>query len=62
MNEGEQFEQIEPRHIGRAQPLPDQRRVEQHVRSLGQPPDRLALGHLARSRSPAATQIPAWVA
>ena len=62
MDEGEQFEQVEPRHIGIAQPLPDQRRVEQDVRRFGQPRDRLALGHLARTAPPCAIQIPAWVA
>ena len=49
MDEGEQFEQVEPGHIGIAQPLPDQRRVEQDVRRLRQP---------ARSPRPATPRAP----
>ena len=36
MDEGEQLEQVEPRQIGIAEPLPDQRRVQHDVRRLGQ--------------------------
>ena len=46
--EGEQFEQVEPRQLGIAQPLPDQRRVEQDHRRIGGDPDRLAPPDRAR--------------
>ena len=55
MDEGEQFQQVEPRDFGGTQPLPDRRRVEQHMRSLGEPPDRLAprrFAHLSIHRNP----------
>ena len=35
MQEGEQFEQVEPRQLGIAEPLPDQRRVEHDHRRVG---------------------------
>ena len=47
MNEGEQLEQVEPAELGIAEPLPDQRRVEDDVRSLGRARDRLAAARLA---------------
>ena len=50
MDEGEQLEQVEPAQLGIAEPLPDQRRVEDDVRRLGGPRDRFAparLAHLA---------------
>ena len=52
MDEGEQLQQVEARQIRIAEPLPDQRRVEDDVRSLGRPGDRLAPARLARFASP----------
>lgn len=39
---GEQFEHVQPRQIGIAEPLPDQRCVEHDHRRVGRDPDRLA--------------------
>ena len=55
MDEGEQLQQVEPGHIGIAEALADQRRVEDDMRRLGQPGDRLAprrLAHLAARGDP----------
>ena len=42
MDEGEQFQQIEPADLAGPEPLPDQRRIQDDMRRLRQPPDRLA--------------------
>jgi len=42
MDEGEQFEKIEAREVRIAEPLPNKRSIEDDVRSLGCPRDRLA--------------------
>ena len=47
MDEGEQFEQVEPAQIGIAEPLPDQRRIEDDVRGLRRARDRFAAARLA---------------
>ena len=47
MDEREQLEQVEPRQLGIAEPLPDQRRIEDDVRGLRSPRDRLAAARLA---------------
>ena len=47
VDEGEQLEQVEARQVGIAEPLADQRRVEDDVRSFGRPRDRLAALRLA---------------
>ena len=47
MNEGEQLEQVEPAKLGIAEPLPDQRRVEDDVRSFRRASDRFAAARLA---------------
>src|SRR5579859_611330 len=52
MDEGKQLQQIEPGNLGIAQPLPDQRRVEQHQRPLGGERDRLAALQCARRPAP----------
>ncbi len=51
MDESEQLQQVEPGHIGITKSLADQRRVEQYMRGLGQPGDRLAPGRLAHFAS-----------
>ena len=48
VDEGEQFEQVEPRQVGIAQPRRHQRRVEQQQRRIRRRDDRLALGDPAR--------------
>ena len=62
MDEGEQFEQVEPAQIGIAEPLPDQRRVEEDMRRFRRPGDRLAAPRLAHLAVACAIQMPAWVA
>ena len=55
MDEGEQLEQVEPAQVRIAEPLPDERRVEDDVRSLRCPRDRFAaarLAHLAAAGQP----------
>ena len=47
MDEGEQLEQVEPGQVGIAEPLPDQRRVEDDVRRFGGARDRLAARRFA---------------
>ena len=47
MNEREQLQQVEPRQFRIAEALTDERRVEDNVRSLGRPGDRLAPACLA---------------
>ena len=63
MDEGEQLEQVEPAHVGVAEPLPDQRRVEDDVgvsaaRAMASP----RLASRISPPSPHASQMPAWVA
>ena len=48
MDEREQLEQVEPAQLRIAEPLSDQRRIEDDVRSLRCPRDRLAPGRLAQ--------------
>ena len=47
VEEGEQLEQVEAAEIGIAEPLPDQRRIEDDVRGLGRPGDGFAPARLA---------------
>ena len=61
LQEREQFEQVEPRQFGIAQPLPDQRRVEHDHRRVGRAPDRLAAPDRT-APSASAIHTPAWLA
>ncbi|KIU01554.1 hypothetical protein QU38_01030, partial [Staphylococcus aureus] len=45
VEKGEQLEQVEPRQLRIAEPLPDQRRIEQDHRRVRRDPDRLAPAH-----------------
>ena len=47
MDEGKQFEHVQPRQIGISEPLSGERRVEDDVRSLRGARDRLAATRLA---------------
>src|SRR5678816_1910797 len=55
MNEGKQLQQVEAGHIGIAKALADQRCVQDDMRRVGQPRDRLAarcFAHFARRGDP----------
>ena len=51
-----------PTDFGIAEPLPDQRRIEDDVRRFGGPGDSFAAGGLAGLAVGCAIQMPAWVA
>ncbi len=51
-DEREELQKVEPAHLGIAEPLPDERRVEDDVRSLGGPSDRFAATRLANLAIP----------